>query len=63
MDDADTVATEGQPWPGNEIEIRDPGGNVLTTGEEGGHLCVESAGNVWLLQQQWATARTLVGGG
>ena len=34
--DADTVATGGQPWPGTEIEIRDPDGNVLTTGEEGG---------------------------
>jgi len=33
--DADTVATEGQPRPVNEIEIQDSDGNVLTTGEEG----------------------------
>ena len=33
--DTDTVATEGQPWPVNKIEIQDSDGNVLTTGEEG----------------------------
>jgi acyl-CoA synthetase (AMP-forming)/AMP-acid ligase II len=30
-----TLSSEGQPWPGNQIEIRDPEGNVLPAGEEG----------------------------
>ena len=33
--DTDTVATEGQPWPVNKIEIQDSDGNVLTNGEAG----------------------------
>ena len=58
--DPETVATEGQPWPGNEIEIRDPNGNVLPAGEEGIIFARSPQVMLGYFNNPEATAQTLV---
>jgi len=61
LDEA-TVSTEGRPWPGNEIEIRDPDGNVLPPGEEGIIFAKSSQLMLGYYNNPEATARTLIDG-
>ena len=60
--DEETVSSEGRPWPGNEIEIRDPDGNILPPGAEGIIFAKSSQIMLGYYNNSEATARTLVGG-
>jgi fatty-acyl-CoA synthase len=62
LDEA-TVSTEGRPWPGNEIQIRDPDGAVLPTGEDGIIFAKSPQIMLGYFNNPDATARTLVDGG
>jgi fatty-acyl-CoA synthase len=61
--DEETVSTEGRPWPGNEIQIRDPDGAILPAGEDG--LIFAKSPQIMLgyFNNPEATARTLVDNG
>lgn len=60
--DEKTVSTEGRPWPGNEIEIRDPDGTVLPAGEEGIIFAKSPQIMLGYFNNPEATARTLIEG-
>lgn len=61
--DPETLSTEGRPWDGVEIEIRDDGGNPVPIGEQG--IIHGRSPQVMLgyFNNPEATAKTLVGDG